>query len=61
MSTDNQNQKKQSDLTDKSNKSKSDTGNSLERDVTDTPMPEGKTPQARTDNEEDAETKKQSK
>ena len=57
MSTDKENQKK-SELTDKSKGDKSDTGNSLERDVTNTPMPKDKTPQARTDNEEDAQAKK---
>ena len=60
MSTGKENQKK-SELTDKSKGSKSDIGNSLARDVTDTPMPEGKTPQARTDNEEDAQTQKKKK
>jgi len=60
MSTDKENQKK-SELTDKSKGDKSDTGNSLARDVTNTPMPEDKTPQARTDNEEDAQTQQKKK
>lgn len=61
MSTNKENQKKNSELTDKSKGDKSDTGNSLERDVTNTPMPKDKTPQARTDNAQDKEAKKNKK
>lgn len=53
-----QDKKKKSELTDTSKGSKKDISNSLERDVTDTPLKEGQTPQGRTDNEQDRETKK---
>jgi len=49
--------KKQQDLTDTSKGDKKDIGNSLERDVTNTEQT-GRTPQARTDNEQDSESKK---
>lgn len=57
MSTDKEN--KQS-LTNESKGDKKDITNSLERSVTDSKMPKDKTPQARTDNEQDAEKKKRS-
>ncbi|GHA69589.1 hypothetical protein [Pontibacter akesuensis] len=53
-----QDKNKKSELTDTSKSNKNDISNSLERDVTDTPLKEGQTPQARTDNEQDRETKK---
>ncbi|CAM3484901.1 hypothetical protein POKO110462_05010 [Pontibacter korlensis] len=52
------NKKQQSDLTDKSNSNKKDISNSLERDVTDTKLTGRQTPQNRTDNEQDRESKK---
>ncbi|MCJ8166876.1 hypothetical protein MKJ04_18675 [Pontibacter sp. E15-1] len=61
MSTDKENKQNQSELTNKGKDEKKDITNSLERDVTDTKMPEDKTPQARTDNEQDAEVKKHNK
>ncbi|WP_347157171.1 hypothetical protein [Pontibacter chitinilyticus] len=57
MNNDKENKKK-SELTDTSKADKKDIGNSLEQDVTNTPLPKDKTPQGRTDNEEDRETKK---
>ncbi|MBF9251866.1 hypothetical protein I2I11_01020 [Pontibacter sp. 172403-2] len=52
---------KKSELTDKSKSDKSDISNSLEKDVVSNKMPADKTPQGRTDNEEDRETKKKEK
>ncbi|MHA6246565.1 hypothetical protein ACXYMU_01405 [Pontibacter sp. CAU 1760] len=57
MSTDKKN--KQS-LTNESKGDKKDITNSLEHSVTDSKMPKDKTPQGRTDNEQDAEKKKRS-
>ncbi|WP_170866219.1 hypothetical protein [Pontibacter flavimaris] len=53
----NQDKNKKHDLTDTSKSDKKDIGNSLERDVTSSKQT-GKTPQARTDNEQDREVKK---
>ncbi|GAB3827039.1 hypothetical protein [Pontibacter rugosus] len=53
-----QDKNKQSELTDKSKSDKKDITNSLERDVTDTPLKQGQTPQGRTDNEQDSESNK---
>ena len=53
-----QDKNKQSDLTDKNSSNKKDISNSLERDVTNTPLKQGQTPQGRTDNEQDRESKK---
>lgn len=61
MNKDEENKNKKSDLTDTSKGDKSDIGNSLEKDVVSTKMPEGKTPQARTDNEENREFKEEKK
>jgi len=58
MSKDQENQNKKSELTDKSKSDKSDISNSLEKDVVSDKMPADKTPQGRTDNEEDRELKK---
>ncbi len=58
MNKDEKNKKKPSDLTDTNKSNKSDIGNSLENDVVSDKVPEGKTPQARTDNEQDREVKK---
>lgn len=61
MNKDEENKNKKADLTDTSKGDKSDIGNSLEKDVVSDKVPEGKTPQARTDNEEDREMKKKNK
>ncbi|WP_276497727.1 hypothetical protein [Pontibacter litorisediminis] len=53
-----QDKSKKSDLTNKSKGNSKDISNSLERDVTDTKMSGKQTPQARTDNEQDRESKK---
>ncbi|WP_157593750.1 hypothetical protein [Pontibacter actiniarum] len=53
-----QNKKQQSDLTDKNKGNKKDIGNSLEQDVTNTDLSKRQTPQGRTDNEQDRESKK---
>ncbi|WP_266203975.1 hypothetical protein [Pontibacter kalidii] len=52
-----QDKNKKHDLADKSKGNRKDIGNSLERDVTSSKQT-GKTPQARTDNEQDRESKK---
>ena len=53
----NQDKNKQSDLTDKNKSGKKDIGNSLDRDITSSKQT-GRTPQARTDNEQDSESNK---
>ncbi len=58
MSTDKENKQKESELTNTSKNDKKDITNSLEHSVTDSKMPKDKTPQGRTDNEQDAEKKK---
>lgn len=55
MNTDKENKQ---DLTNKGKNEKKDITNSLEHGVTDSKMPKDKTPQGRTDNEQDAEKKK---
>jgi len=61
MSKDQENKNKESELTDTSKSKKSDISNSLENDVVSDKMPADKTPQARTDNEEDREVRKEGK
>ena len=56
MSTDKENQKKQSEQTDKKNK---DISNSLEKDAVGEFGSQNPTPQARTDQEQDEEQNKQ--
>ncbi|WP_439881294.1 hypothetical protein ACSX1A_19400 [Pontibacter sp. MBLB2868] len=53
-----QNKSKGSSLTDKSEGKKKDISNSLDRDVTSTPLSRSQTPQGRTDNEQDKVKKK---
>ncbi|MCC9165830.1 hypothetical protein [Pontibacter harenae] len=54
-----QNKNQQSDLTDKNKDTKNDITNSLERDAVGKSGSRNQTPQNRTDNEQDAERKKQ--
>ncbi|WP_242923689.1 hypothetical protein [Pontibacter liquoris] len=61
MNKDKENKNKNSDLTDTSKGDKKDTSNSLARDVVRKDMPAGKTPQNRTDNEEDRQMKNNKK
>jgi hypothetical protein len=53
-----QDKNKRSSLTDTNKTSKKDISNSLEREKTDTPLSGKQTPQGRTDNELDRESKK---